>query len=348
MIKEILGFADFPADTRYPTLELLGKGIISAFNPGATSAYVTSVQYNNRRWLRIFGTTAPYLRMDLKNVGITNAEAKTRKIYGGFRYVISNNAAFEGATILFFSRATSYNLLTDSQLTAMQGEAYIEYMIDIPNLTFKVWVDGVMRNSGPLNTAETASTSEGYMHYGQTASSQTSELHYYNDFYWLVDTSDLDDTPSSRLGPVKVGAVKVDTSVVPTDWVVPEGATPATVLDTTTLGPNGEVSPVIRTSPAESVASFSFAKPDTAFPIRAVSIEMYGYRDTGTVPVIESQLRQGEAVSAKQTQSLHTSVLREGANANRIGCLNKDLNNLPWTVDSIDQLEVLINSKTGS
>jgi len=348
MIKEILGFADFPADARYPTLELLGKGIVSAFNPGATSANVSCVQYNNRRWLRIFGAATPFLRMDLKNVGITNDEVRTRKIYGGFRYAVTNNPAFNNAPILFFSRGTSYTLLTDSQLTSRQGEAYIEYMIDIPNLTFKVWVDGVMRNSGPLNTAETASTDEGHMRYGQTAVSPTNAMHHYNDFYWLVDTSDLDDTPSSRLGPVKVGAVKVDTSVVPTDWVVPEGTTPETVLDATTLGPNGEVSPVIRTSPAESVASFSFAKPDTPFPIRAVSIEMYGYRDTGTVPVIEAQLRQGEAVSAKQTQSLHTNVLREGADANRIGCLNKDLNNQPWTVDSIDQLEVLINSKTGS
>lgn len=348
MIKEILGFADFPTDARYPTVELLGKGLIPAWNPGATSAYIGCPTYNGRRWLRVFGVAYPRVDINLKDVGFTLDEIKTRKIYGGFRYVISNNASLGGDPILQLSRGSYYNLLLESSLTALQGEAYIEFMIDVSTLTFKTWVDGVLKNSGALTSGETASATDTIIRYGQGAGSPTSEQHWYNDFYWVLDTSDIDATPSKRLGPVKVGAVRMDASELPTDWTVPEGQTPEDILDTTTLGPSTETTKVIRTSPAETVASFSFGKPETEFPIKAVSVEVYGFRDTGTVPTLQTQLRQGETLADQQTHVFNTNVLREGSNANRIGCMNTDLDGKPWTVEAVDQLEILINSKTGS
>lgn len=348
MIKEILGFADFPADTRYPTVELLGKGLVPSVNPGPASAFVSCMPYNGRQWLRVYGTNSPRVEMNLKNVGFTLDEIRTRKIYGGFRYAISNNGSLTTNPILYLNRVTTYTLLVETALTSVQGEAYIEFMIDVSTLTYKVWVDGVLKSSGALNPAEPNSTADTVITYGQHSGSTTSELHWYNDFYWLLDTSDIDDTPSKRLGPVKVGAVQMDASELPEDWVVPEGQTPESILDTRTLGPSTETARFIRTSPAETVASFSFGKPDTEFPIRAVSVELYGFRNTGTVPTLVTQLRQGESLADAQTHTFETNVLREGANANRIGCMNVDLDGNPWTVESVDQLEILINSKTGS
>jgi len=348
MIKQILGFADFPASTRSPTLELLGKGLALTSAVAASSAYCSVANYNGRQWLRRYYDNNPSVYINLSSVGFTPDDIKTRKIFGGFRYCISNNQEFGTNPILHLSRESSYSVLLESMLTSLQGEAYIEYCIDVPALTVKVWVDGVLKNTAALSSGEANSTKDFRVTMGQYGGSLTAEFHYYNDFYWLLDTSDVDNTPSKRLGPVKVGGVRVDAADVPADWTLPEDRTAEQVLSTDGLGPTGETSPVIRTSPAETVATFGFEQPAVEFPILAVAVEAYGYRDTGTVPTLVTQVKQGETLAEKQTHFLETSVLREGANANRIGCFNLDLNNKPWTVESIGELEILVNSKTGS
>lgn len=351
MIKEILGFTDFPVDGRYPTLELLGKGLITNINPGASSANVSfAIAHDGRRWLRNTGSANPSVRVTLGQVGITDAEMKARKVYGGFRYIIPANAASlstDSILRIVKSGATTQTMLLENHLTTPRDEAFIEYCIDLPNQTWRVWIDGVLKNSGVFGNDWIASVADTRVEMGQGANAPTSEVHWYNDFYWVLDTSDVDQTPSKRLGPVKVGAVQVNAADIPDDWTIPDGHTAMTVLKTNTLGPNTETSPVIRTSATETVGTFGFDQPATEFPILAVSLELYGFRDTGTAPVLVSQLKQGEVLADPKQHHLDTSFLKEGANANRIGCLNLDLNNQPWTKEAVDALEIRINSKTG-
>ncbi|MNC80261.1 hypothetical protein D3C75_1330000 [compost metagenome] len=59
-------------------------------------------------------------------------------------------------------------------------------------------------------------------------------------------------------------------------------------------------------------------------------------------------MKQGAQTQTKKNFSVPTLDYNRGASSNRLGCLTKDLNGVAWTNDSIDALEVLVNSKTGS
>lgn len=350
-IKEILGFSDLPTAARYPTISLMGKGILPAVNPGPSSANNGSIAINGRNWLKITGNANPSVQNLLSDVKITQAELRGKKIFGGFRYVIQTNAAAKTATSILMIQligSSAYDLLTENDMNGATDEVYIEYCIDLQTDTMQAWVDGVLKKTqSVVGTAKTAAT-DAKITYGQGGSAVVSENHCYNDFYWLVDTSGTDSLPSKRLGPIKVKTAVVDAAVLPNDWTITNGFTGPQVLDATTLAPTTELTPVIKTSAAETVASVGFAKPTVELGILAVSVEVFGFRDTGTAPTLDAQVKQGATTLAKQNMSLLTNDLKRGNQTDRLGCLNLDLNGQKWTADSINDLEVLVNSKTGS
>lgn len=350
-IKEILGFVDLPAAARYPTISLMGKGILPTINPGPTSAFNSAIAINGRNWLRIYGNANPSCTNLLSDVKITQAELRGKKIFGGFRYVIQGNAAAKTASAMLtvtLIGSQAYDLLTENDFSAATDEVYIEYCIDLQNDTMQAWIDGVLKKTqAVVSTAKTTAT-DARITYGQNVGAVTNENHCYNDFYWLIDTSGTDALPSKRLGPLKVKSAVVDAATLPQDWTITNGFTAPQVLDATTLAPTTELTPVIRTSAAETVASVGFAKPTVELSILAVSIEVFGFRDTGTAPTIDAQVKQGVTLGTKQNYSQLTNDLKRGAASDKLGCFNLDLNGQKWTADTINDLEVLINSKTGS
>lgn len=351
-IREILGIDDFPAAARYPTIQLLGKGVLPATNQGITSANTGVVANNGRTWLKVTGLTNPYLYVDLTKQKITLAELKTKKVWIGFRYQIGSNAVLTTATAILtiagVGASGSWNPVLESDLQRATDEVFVECLIDLANNKLEGYVDGALVRTVAITGFNLAVMTDLRAYYGQFSGAGGAEIHMFNDFYWLVDTSDVDTLPSNRLGPIKVKTAKVADSVLPPDWTVPAGQTAESILDGTTMAPTTELTPVLRTSPAETVASIGFAKPTAELAIKAVSIEVFGYRDTGTAPSLQAQLKQGVKTDTKKTFGTPTLDYNRGANSDRLGCFNVDLNGVAWTNDSIDALEVLINSKTGS
>jgi hypothetical protein len=350
-IREILGADDFPAGTRYPTFQLLGKGVLPGVAQGVTSANTSIAAVNGRNWLRITGSVNASLTSNLSAAKITLDEMKTKKIYGGFRYVVPNNAVTKTADpilrLTFVGFATVYNLLTENDLQRSTDEVYIKYLIDAVNLQATVWIDGTLIRTVALAAGISVMTDINLI-YGQLSGAVASETHCYQDFYWEVDTFDTDGVVAGRLGPVKVKSAKVAGTVLAAGWTVSDGSNPDVVLDTLGLAPNTELTPTIRTSPDETVSSVGFAKPTAELSIKAVSVEVFAYRDTGTAPTVQAQVKQGANLSTKKTLTVPTLDFNRGAASDRLGCFNTDLAGQPWTNDSIDALEVLINSKTGA
>jgi hypothetical protein len=350
-IREILGADDFPAGTRYPTYQLLGKGVLPSVAQGVTSANTSIATVNGRNWLRITGTANPSLTSSLSAAKITLDEMKTKKIYGGFRYVVPNNAAAKTADpilrLAFVGFATVYTLLTENDFQRTTDEVYIKYMIDATNLQATVWIDGTLIRTVALAAGISAMT-DITMNYGQISSAVASETHCYNDWYWEVDNFAVDGIVAGKLGPVKVKGVNVQGTVLAQGWSVTDGSSADSVLATAGLAPNTELTPAIRTSPDETVSSVGFAKPAAELSIKAVSVEVFAYRDTGTAPTLQAQLKQGTKTDTKKTFTVPTNDFNRGAVSDRLGCFNVDLNGAAWTNDTIDALEVLVNSKTGA
>jgi hypothetical protein len=351
-IKEILGTDDLPIAARWPTLNLLCKGVMPSINQGLTSANHGAIANNGRNWIKVTGNANPGLTTTLSTMKFSQAEMRGKKIWIGFRHQIGSNAAVLAAipllSIVTTGQALTFNPVLETDLQRATDEVFIECLIDLVAQKIDGYVDGNLVRSISTSALTPANVTDMRINYGMTSGAVGSEIHMYTDFYWLVDSSDVDQLPSNRLGPIKVKSAKVAGSVLPSDWTVPEGQTADGILDASTMAPTTELTPVVRTSPAESVASIGFAKPAAELSIKAVSIEVFGYRDTGTAPALQAQLKQGAKTDTKKTFTTPTLDYNRGAVSDRLGCFNVDLNGAAWNNDSIDSLEVLINSKTGA
>lgn len=353
-IKEILGFDDFPEASRRPTIELLGKGLYPASNPGVSSANNSVMSYDDRKWLRVTGVTNPYLIMHpVANKIYTLEEVKTKKLWFGFRYVIDNDISGRSSSyylcqLYFHGPNSSVNPILKTDMQRPTDEVYIEILIDIAGGKVDSYMDGTFVRSLSIADMNITNLTDIRIFYGQVSSAHPSENHLYNDFYWIADTKGEDAFPSDRLGPVKVKSVTIAGTVLPEDWTLSDPSSNAdAILSPSTMSPTGERSPVVRTSPSESVASVGFAKPAAELSIKAVSIEVFGFRDTGTAPTLQAQLKQGLTLGEKLSFSVPTLEYNRGGNSDRMGCLNRDLDGKEWTNERIDSLEVLVNSKTG-
>lgn len=349
-ILEMIGFEGYPASAGTQNVLLLaGKGLVASAN----ATFQTEVVNGRTRLLLNVGTiNVLYPWSQLSSM----AEMKRVKHWGGFRYQ-QKAASTNGYPILRlrFHYATSsvydLNVLLNSALLqagyTQTTEVYIEYCIDLANYIVSVWMDGVKQPDIPLtpqNVVDTVREIEAY--HGQTI---TSVAQTWNDFYFVKDTSDVDGgaTLSRRLGPVRVRATPVDNVELPAGWTTTGGAAGVSVLDSKTLGTSA-ITPMVRTAPDESVAKIGFAKPTPTWDIQAVSIREWHFRDSGTTPVLVTQLKQGETLLPPVTNTANVSTPRTGSASDKLGVFNRALDGTAWTADKVDQLEILVNSKTGS
>ncbi|MND14893.1 hypothetical protein D3C80_50970 [compost metagenome] len=348
-IQEMIGFEGYPnVLANQVTLTLVGKGLISSANINFNTEVV------NGRTRLINPTQVSNLLYSMAQLS-TPAELKRVKHWGGFRYQAKVATVTTYALLRFrFAYATSSvsdaTALTMAALTTNGNtqltEVYIEWCLDIPNLLLTVWIDGVKFSETAMNPTvlDTLRDITIYMGQDQSVTNQT-----WNDFYFVKDTFDVDAgaTLSRRLGPVRVRAAAVNSVELPAAWSVVGGGgvTAVAALDSKTL--NNAISPVVRTGPDESVAKIGFAKPTPTWDIQALSIREWHFRDTGTTPNLVTQLKQGETLLPPVTNSANISTPRTGSAADKLGVFNRSLDGTPWTADKVDQLEILVNSKTG-
>ena len=348
-IREMLGTDDFPLNARLKTWRLLGKGLTPLGTTSESTTSISSQVIDGRMWLNTVNLTAPNININLITTGMFTAdELRTKVIYGGFRYKIFNKSTLSSnSDILYFGSATNMYLLTESALSSTTDEVYIKFMIDVPNGVMKAWVDGVLKATKSISSSD-ISTANFVINYGcRSAPSNVAETHCYTDFYWEIDDSANDGIPAGKLGPVKIRTVKTEGSVLGAGWTTTDSLSLDAVLNTP-MGGTAELTPSATTSADESVSTIGFARPDSVLGIKAVSVSLYHYRQSGTTPVLKAQLKQGSVSKEAVLFSGLAGDLKRQRNVDSLGILNTDLNGKAWTNDSVKALKLAVNSKTGA
>lgn len=157
----------------------------------------------------------------------------------GFRTKLIVNNTVGTCHVIIVSSSTSYanwtSLLDESHLIAaglvgVGGEIYIEVFIDRSALTFQVYGNGILINSGTVTSTVFAST--GYITFGGAAIGSASYTRGYRDFYFL----DVDASTPGRLGPIRAKASRA-AAVSGSEWVPNGAADLVTVLNTANQNP---------------------------------------------------------------------------------------------------------------
>lgn len=117
------------------------------------------------------------------------------------------------------------NIMINAGLTAVGAEHYVEVFLDRIALTFQVYVDGILVNSGTTTAALYVGAS--FFWWGGISTGTASYARGYRDFYFL----DVDATYTKRLGPIRAKAATL-TAVTNTDWTVNGAADILTALNT--------------------------------------------------------------------------------------------------------------------
>lgn len=350
-ILEMIGFEDFPdGPAPIATLTLCAKGLMMV--QGRAGNTIRSEVVNDRRRLFIdaYGD-APYAILSMYT---TAADLKTKKHWGGFRYqaktAITNNWPI--LRVRFWATPTTDvtpALIFDIGDNAAKGqlnEVYVEYCIDVPNLLVTAWIDGVKIREQAITQAVADSITDVHVWMGQYNDAVGQS---YNDMYLVKDTSQEDggSTPSRRLGPCKVRSLKPNSLVLGEGWTNPTGEDPLVNLQVKTLIPANVSKKTLVSSTLETKAVIGFEAPQNKYPIQAVSIRNWVFRDTGTSPNMVTQLKQGETLTAPVMSPVAPSAPRTGSSADKLGVYNRALDGSGWTPEKLDQLEIHINSKVG-
>lgn len=228
-IKNIFGFdqfaprvygptTNFPSSTLQSWLDEEGYPFLveTSYWNSDECPYIGIYEQNGRNWWGTYhwnsASTNRQYQWRLYNSisALFGAESPKTKWFFGFRISKSTSMQVAGTGGLILLMLGSEVLLYDVELA--NGERYIEVCLDWVAGTYTVWVDGTVFRTNPISLTTGLVLSMGrvnriYYHLGPI---------YMTDFYFLVDTQD--DTPCTRLGPVKVSAVLLDEAVAPADW----------------------------------------------------------------------------------------------------------------------------------
>lgn len=228
-IKNIFGFDQFAPRAYGPTtnppsatfqnwLDEEGYPFFAEtqFAGGDEAPYYGIYEYNGRNWWgcqhwNTTGTNRRFMwRLYNSISALFGAESPKTKWICGFRLYKSTSTQVAGASLIL-AQLGSEVLIYDNELA--NGERYIELVLDWVAGTYTVWIDGAVFRTNPISLTTGLVLSFGrvnlmWYHVGPI---------YMTDFYFLVDTQD--DTPCTRLGPVKVSAVQLDEALTGPDWV---------------------------------------------------------------------------------------------------------------------------------
>lgn len=228
----------------------------------------------------------------------------------GFRTKIVSGAAGGAANLCGVTNSTSQTsmiaLLTETQLSAagysVAGvEHYVEVFLDRSALTFQVYVDGLLINSGALTTAAFLST--GLIWFGSTSTYTGTMQRGFRDFYFL----DVDATTPGRLGPIRSKASTTG-AASGSEWTPNGAADLVTALNTANVNP--PVSTPSVQSPADNqqlVLTMATGVSDTNQRILAVQPTLSFVGANGNVAKVKGMI-QDKTLNTQVLGSLTTSA----------------------------------------
>ena len=162
----------------------------------------------------------------------------------GFRTKLIAGTPGASCHIVIFSSNTSYSswstMLDESHLAAagfsntttgqVNGEVYIELFMDRLAMTFQAYANGILVNSGTMNTTVYSLTS--FFSIGGSAGGSANFTRGFKDFYFL----DVDATTPGRLGPIRAKA-STTAAANGSEWVVNGASDLVTALNTPNQNP---------------------------------------------------------------------------------------------------------------
>lgn len=197
-------------------------------------------------------------------------------------------------------------------------ELYFEASINYTLRSCSRWIDGV-----PLEDLSLPSWIDGpddhnlvYGQYQRTHSS--SKANYaFNDLYFMVDTTHLDDgLPSTRLGPVYVDRLDVSEVTLPDQWVNTSAGTAKELLETNPPDTNMQGYPALISGPLNDPITIGFdAPPIQEGGILYAEVAAYAHRNHGEVVAMSSHAVQGDAESVPMVSSLEPEFNQTGSDA---------------------------------
>ncbi|MND58388.1 hypothetical protein D3C80_495380 [compost metagenome] len=360
-VLDIMGFEDFPAVADSLTYESLMKGI-ARYLPGSQT--LTMVQRGGRQWCRVAGTDgspAGYSTARCASVGLnywdlfTPAQKTlllTKKVWFGYRY--RNNLIQAG---LMNSHASMYigpngfvDLLSSGEL-AYDTEYFLEFGIDWGNKTVECWRDGTLMKTVVIPAWSDAQYTAfqlviGYFtqEYSNSWTTAYGRQFDFTDLYLLIDDG---VGLCNRLGAVKVRPLVPESVVLGEGWDNPTAGNPVDVISQSKMTLANKLTSVLKTSTSHTDLTVNFKRPVTDDSIEHVVVDILAFRAEGTITTVAGKTSLGGANSTEVVKTPPFTNFGTGLGAIKLLSSDKTPGGQRWTVDALDNINVLIAGKTG-
>ncbi|MNV82264.1 hypothetical protein D3C71_1759870 [compost metagenome] len=150
---------------------------------------------------------------------------------------------------------------------------------------------------------------------------------------------------TGRLGGVKVRPLEIENAVLGEGWATNGGDTPIATLSTSNLTPATLTSKVMRSSTKGTDLVVDFKKPAVDDPIEYVEVDTFAFRDAATTTAIKTALDdRGVKTTVKTTALPLDTMVGSAVNVARLSLTPTGDR---WSLDNVDSLKVVINSKAG-
>lgn len=224
---------------------------------------------------------------------------------------------------------------------------YIEVTIDLQLGVAQRWLDSVRLTDIPLNETIVENIKDYHFHFGQKSTSSVFNASNRNDFgindlYFIADTSHLNDgTPTGRLGPIEVEALRPKTVQLPDTWNNETGKDPAEFLKETEDTTNMRGRPALVSDEAGDRAVVEFEEPEfKEGEILYCELEAYGYRNFGDNVALNTRVVQGNESDEPKHHEVEPERLRVGANTIFPAKLHRPLDGEEWTEQKLGNIKL--------
>lgn len=227
---------------------------------------------------------------------------------------------------------------------------YMEFEFDFELGVVKRWIDSVRMTDVSLGHYSTRENfNDAHLHFGNKIRSNDSygfsrnrNEFGLNDFYFIADTSHLNDgLPSKRLGPIEVEALKPKAVVLPATWDNETGKEPEAFLRETIDEVDMRNKPALVSDNGGDKATVEFEEP--AFKegeIIYCELETYAYRDFGDSVALNAQVEQGTGQEDPKQFEIEPERLRTQERAIQPAKLHKPLDGEQWTEEKLGQIKL--------
>jgi hypothetical protein len=261
----------------------------------------------------------------------------------GFRTKL--NSAYNNGFLLLIGSNTSNSsytpLLTEAQLSAagysvVGVEHYLEIFIDRSALTFQVYCDGLLINSGAVSAAA-LNSGNGFVEFGcnVTGGATANGSRGFRDFYFL----DVDSTYTTKLGPIRAKAATI-TAAVGSEWTANGAASVLAALNTA-IG-SGSMTPNAQAPLDKQALQLSLSSPvaDAGSRIIGISPVLSFGSLSGSVANVAAGFQDGSNPLVSSGIFVQTNA--GGAYNQKLPLVKTGPNGQTWTAAEINQAQYVL------